>query len=212
MRTASLRGLSALTLQYSIGINQLDVGPDYSFRELEFAVLADGTSLPVAHGRCVLVQVRPKADPFELLDAAAEESDEYHELSDVIAGRCAEGLQTFDHGPVLALQYIELRRALRGTGQGAMLGLAVLRLLCARFRVSVVIWKPYPLQYLDHSTQELRAVRGELIEATKRLSNHYQDVWGATRLASSGWLGWVPPFKPFSVQANKTRWWLGDPN
>ena len=209
IRSALLPALPAMRLEYTIGPNELASESEFSFRELEF-VVKNNRATVVAHGRCVLVRVLPEADPLELLDLAAEASDEYHELSDVIAGGCAEGLQTFDYGPILALQYFELRQTQRGRGLGATVGLAALRLLSSRLRVSVVIWKPYPLQYLDHSEIEIRSMRGELGEATRRLSNHYRDVWGAWRLASSGWLGWVPPSKAFTLHANKTHWWLGD--
>lgn len=210
IRTAVLPGHAGLWLTYSIGRNELEDTTEFSFRELEF-VVARKSGLCVAHGRCVLIAGKPEADPLDMLDCAADQSDEYHELADVIAGRCGEGMQTFDRGPILALQYIELRRTLRGRGLGPSVGLAALGLLSRRFRAAMAMWKPYPLQYLDLKAPELRALRGEINEATRRLSDHYRAYWGAERLGASGWLGWVPPRRPFELHGNKTHWWLDVP-
>jgi len=210
IRTADLPGCTGLRITYSIGRNALDDTTEFSFRELEFVVARKG-GLCVAHGRCVLVTAAPNADPLDMLDTAADQSEEYLELADVIAGRCSEGLQTFDRGPILALQYIELRRTLRGRGMGVSVGLSVLRLLSRRFRVAMAMWRPYPLQYLDLAPPELRALRGEINEATRCLSEHYRARWGAARLGASGWLGWVPPGGAFELHGNKTHWWLDVP-
>lgn len=181
VRTADLPRCTDLRITYSIGRNALDDRTEVSFRELEF-VVARGGGLCIAHGRYVLVTAAPSADSLDMLDSAAGQSEEYLELADVIAGRCSEGLQTFDRGPILALQYIELRRTLRGRGMGASVGLSVLRLLSRRFRVAMAMWKPYPLQYLDLAPPASRALREEISEATRRLSNHYRAGWGAARL------------------------------
>lgn len=190
LRARPLSECGELELLFSHQAVALPARTAAQLRDLEFKVRRRGRERVFAHGRLTLLKMPHRGSLARLAALRDTAPSEYGEALDVLLSTCDDPAAVFRAGGVLVLEYFELCRSARGSGLGATLGRALLRAVAEKFGASMVMWRPYPLQFLDR-LEELQTPEGaaQFDAERKRLVARYRRGWGARPLGRSGWLG-----------------------
>lgn len=210
LRARPLPGCGGVELHFSHQAVALPARTAAQVRDLEFKVRRGGCARMLAHGRLSLLRMPSRGSVARLAALQEAAPSDYREAFGVLHATCDDPSVVFRSGGVLVLEYFELCRSARGSGLGATLGGEVLRAVAKKFDVCMAMWRPYPLQFLDRSS-ELQTPEGlALFEAErKRLVARYRNGWGARSLGRSGWLGMGIAGSQLAINRVGSKWTLG---
>lgn len=166
---------------------------------------------------------------FDLLDGGGQELDDSElwyacdamsaslaRLASALIEATGSGVtDIFDLGPVLHFERLEVNEDLCGTGLGILLAQTVLAELAKRFKPSLLLLCPFPLQFENCAPDEESDSKGQtrfkraLATNRRRLSRLYEREFGVVRLCKGGdyWAAALPGFRLMQSKPGWAVWY-----
>ena len=199
-------------IRYSVSRNQWDERSPRIRRIRAYATLPQNRAPACWMRFDLLDDGGQELDDSELWYACDAMSASLERLASALIEATGSGVtDVFDLGPVLHFERLEVHQELRGTGLGVLLAQAVLAEFVNRFKPSLLLLCPYPLQFENcapgESSDSKRQTRFKRALDTNRrkLARLYEREFGVVRLCKGGDY-WATALPGFRLMQSKPGW------